>query len=110
MGGPLHEGELVADPGGACVTCPWHASAFRVADGAVVHGPATGPQPAYDVRLEGDRLALRRRSTLAPATVDPATAATLANQANEAKEAKKGNGQDSRPTNSSTSATGALQA
>jgi nitrite reductase/ring-hydroxylating ferredoxin subunit/uncharacterized membrane protein len=87
MGGPLHEGEL-AD---GCVTCPWHASTFRLEDGDVVHGPATGPQPAYDVRVEEGRLAFRRRPTLAPATVSaPAVEATTASP--------DGNGQDSRPT------------
>jgi nitrite reductase/ring-hydroxylating ferredoxin subunit/uncharacterized membrane protein len=57
MGGPLHEGEL----SNGCVTCPWHGSVFRLEDGAVVHGPATGPQPAYDVRVSGGRVSLRRR-------------------------------------------------
>ncbi|MGD0062568.1 MAG: Rieske (2Fe-2S) protein [Streptosporangiaceae bacterium] len=33
-----------------CLTCPWHASAFRVADGSVARGPATAPQPAFSVR------------------------------------------------------------
>jgi nitrite reductase/ring-hydroxylating ferredoxin subunit/uncharacterized membrane protein len=56
-GGPLHEGEF-AD---GCVTCPWHASTFRLDDGSVVHGPATGPQPAYDVRAVGGRVSVRRR-------------------------------------------------
>ncbi len=70
MGGPLHEGP-VAD---GCVTCPWHGSSFRLADGGVAHGPATGPQPAYDVTAAGDRLALRRRPTPSPAaTVHGAT-------------------------------------
>jgi len=92
MGGPLHEGELAA----GCVTCPWHASVFRLDDGGVVHGPATGPQPAYDVRWEGDQLLLRRRPTLTPAAVAQAPPET--------------NGQDSRATNSSTPSTGALQA
>jgi nitrite reductase/ring-hydroxylating ferredoxin subunit len=96
-GGPLHDGEVAAD----CVTCPWHASSFRLDDGAVVHGPATGPQPAYDVRLEGDRLALRRRATRAAASVEPATEATLG---------PDGNGQDNWASNSSTSPTGTLQA
>lgn len=59
-GGPLSEGEI--DDRG-CVTCPWHASVFRLGDGTVVHGPATGPQPAYEVKAEGGRLALRRRSS-----------------------------------------------
>jgi nitrite reductase/ring-hydroxylating ferredoxin subunit len=54
-GGPLHEGEL--DDG--CVTCPWHGSTFRLADGDVVHGPATVPQPAYEVRVENGKVLLR---------------------------------------------------
>ena len=57
-GGPLHEGE-VAD---GCVTCPWHASTFRVDDGVVVHGPATGPQPAFDVRVEEGKVQVRARA------------------------------------------------
>ncbi|MEA2828291.1 MAG: hypothetical protein QOG43_2730 [Actinomycetota bacterium] len=71
MGGPLHEGPRA----GGCATCPWHGSSFRLVDGSVVHGPATGPQPAYDVRRSGDRLALRRRPTLAPPEVVPPPAA-----------------------------------
>jgi len=62
-GGPLDEGHF--DDGGfdndGCVTCPWHASVFRLGDGHVVHGPATGHQPAYDVRADADRLSVRRR-------------------------------------------------
>jgi nitrite reductase/ring-hydroxylating ferredoxin subunit len=46
MSGPLSDGEL-AD---GCLTCPWHGSVFRVADGTVVRGPATAPQPAFEVR------------------------------------------------------------
>jgi nitrite reductase/ring-hydroxylating ferredoxin subunit/uncharacterized membrane protein len=45
-GGPLHEGELRD----GCVVCPWHGSAFAL-DGSVVEGPATRPQPAYEVRV-----------------------------------------------------------
>lgn len=56
-GGPLDEGEFDAE---GCVTCPWHGSVFRLADGHVVHGPATGHQPRYEVRSEGGRLAVRR--------------------------------------------------
>jgi nitrite reductase/ring-hydroxylating ferredoxin subunit/uncharacterized membrane protein len=56
-GGPLHEGTF---DGQGCVTCPWHGSVFRLADGHVVHGPATGDQPRYDVRSEGGRLSVRR--------------------------------------------------
>jgi nitrite reductase/ring-hydroxylating ferredoxin subunit/uncharacterized membrane protein len=56
-GGPLHEGEV--DPSDACVTCPWHGSVFRLRDGAVVHGPASVPVPAYDVRVEGGKIEVR---------------------------------------------------
>lgn len=54
-GGPLHEGSFEGD----CVTCPWHQSTFRLADGKVVHGPATVPQPAFQARSEGGRILLR---------------------------------------------------
>ncbi len=56
-GGPLDEGTFDAK---GCVTCPWHASVFRLADGHVVRGPATGHQPRYDVRSEDGRLSVRR--------------------------------------------------
>lgn len=47
-GGPLHEGEVDE---ALCVTCPWHASRFRLDDGAVLDGPATNPQATFDVRV-----------------------------------------------------------
>lgn len=56
-GGPLNEGTFKD----GCVTCPWHGSVFRLSDGHVVHGPATGNQPRYDVRTEDGRLVVRRR-------------------------------------------------
>ena len=49
MSGPLSGGEL-AD---GCLTCPWHGSAFRIADGSVARGPATAPQPAFEAREAG---------------------------------------------------------
>jgi nitrite reductase/ring-hydroxylating ferredoxin subunit len=49
MSGPLSDGKL-AD---GCLTCPWHGSVFRIADGSVVHGPATAPQPAFQTREVG---------------------------------------------------------
>lgn len=58
-GGPLHEGEI--DAAAECVTCPWHQSVFRLSDGKVVHGPATSPQPAFDVRVEGGKILVRSR-------------------------------------------------
>jgi nitrite reductase/ring-hydroxylating ferredoxin subunit/uncharacterized membrane protein len=58
-GGPLVDGGFE----GGCVTCPWHGSTFRLADGWVVHGPATGPQPAFDVRVADGKISVRHRST-----------------------------------------------
>lgn len=55
-GGPLDEGEL----DGTRVTCPWHGSVFDVRDGHVVRGPASAPQPVYDVRLRDDQVEVRR--------------------------------------------------
>jgi nitrite reductase/ring-hydroxylating ferredoxin subunit/uncharacterized membrane protein len=54
-GAPLHEGELVD----GCVVCPWHGSAFAL-DGAVVQGPATRPQAAYEVRVSAGQVFGRR--------------------------------------------------
>ena len=36
--------------GDSCLTCPWHGSAFRLSDGSVARGPATAPQPSFQVR------------------------------------------------------------
>ena len=57
LGGPLDEGDFDGDT----VTCPWHASVFCLRDGAAVHGPATTPQPAYDVRVENGKIAVKAR-------------------------------------------------
>lgn len=54
-GGPLHESE-VAD---GCLRCPWHDSAFRLADGSVVDGPATRPQRTWEVRRRYGRVEVR---------------------------------------------------
>ena len=55
LGGPLDEGKI-AD---GCVTGPWHGSEFRVADGTIVRGPASVPQPTYEVRVVGGRVQVR---------------------------------------------------
>jgi nitrite reductase/ring-hydroxylating ferredoxin subunit/uncharacterized membrane protein len=54
-GGPLHEGAIED----GCVVCPWHESAFRLEDGSVARGPATFPQPAYDVRVRDGSIEVR---------------------------------------------------
>jgi nitrite reductase/ring-hydroxylating ferredoxin subunit/uncharacterized membrane protein len=60
LGGPLHQGRLTDDGSGPCVVCPWHGSTFRLADGTVVHGPATARQPAFDTRVvEGGMVQVR---------------------------------------------------
>jgi len=58
LGGPLDEGQLADET----VTCPWHGSVFSVRDGMVLHGPATMPQPDFDVRVQGGRIAVRARA------------------------------------------------
>ena len=57
-GGPLGRGEV----DGETVTCPWHGSTFRLADGSVVRGPAAYPQPVYDVRVNEGTIEVRART------------------------------------------------
>jgi nitrite reductase/ring-hydroxylating ferredoxin subunit/uncharacterized membrane protein len=54
-GGPLSEGELKGDT----ITCPWHFSVFRLADGSVVHGPASSRQVSYRARINGGQVELQ---------------------------------------------------
>ncbi len=51
LDGPLHQGRMVQVDDEICVICPWHGSTFKVSDGTVVHGPATGRQPAFETRV-----------------------------------------------------------
>ena len=43
------------------VQCPCHGSTFRLEDGGIVRGPATAPQPAYDVRIVEGRVEVKVR-------------------------------------------------
>jgi nitrite reductase/ring-hydroxylating ferredoxin subunit/uncharacterized membrane protein len=45
------------------VICPCHGSTFRLADGGVVRGPATAPQPAYHTRIVEGRVEVRVRES-----------------------------------------------
>jgi len=54
-GGPLDRGDVRDDT----LVCPWHGSAFCLADGSVERGPATTPQPAYETRTRGDLVEVR---------------------------------------------------
>jgi nitrite reductase/ring-hydroxylating ferredoxin subunit/uncharacterized membrane protein len=55
-GGPLSEGALID----GCLECPWHASRFDLQTGDVVRGPASVPQPRYEVREGDGALEVRR--------------------------------------------------
>jgi nitrite reductase/ring-hydroxylating ferredoxin subunit/uncharacterized membrane protein len=55
LGAPLHEGKVE----GETIVCPWHGSVFGLRDGRLLHGPATAPEMAYEVKVEGGRVLLR---------------------------------------------------
>jgi nitrite reductase/ring-hydroxylating ferredoxin subunit/uncharacterized membrane protein len=52
----LSEGSLEGDE----IVCACHGSRFDRRDGSVRQGPATAPQPAFDVRVRDGRVELRR--------------------------------------------------
>jgi nitrite reductase/ring-hydroxylating ferredoxin subunit/uncharacterized membrane protein len=54
----LYKGKLNPDE---TLTCPCHGSTFRL-DGSIVKGPATSPQPAFDVRRNDGKVEIRRRT------------------------------------------------
>ena len=53
-GGPLSEGELE----GATVVCPWHGTIFDLATGNVTRPAAAAGVATYDVRLDGEAIAI----------------------------------------------------
>jgi NAD(P)H-dependent nitrite reductase small subunit len=53
-GGPLSKGELE----GTTVVCPWHDASFDLATGAVTRSPADTGVTTYEVRVEGEDLAI----------------------------------------------------
>ncbi|MEO6458178.1 MAG: Rieske 2Fe-2S domain-containing protein [Chloroflexia bacterium] len=59
VGCGLWEGKLE----GHVVTCQCHGSQFDITDGSVLHGPATDPVPAYQVRKYGGRIQVRMEQT-----------------------------------------------
>jgi nitrite reductase/ring-hydroxylating ferredoxin subunit len=59
LSAPLSDGELVDADGDARLVCPWHGSQFRVADGCVVHGPATASAPRFETRMIGQSVETR---------------------------------------------------
>jgi len=58
LGGPLSEGTLKD----GSVVCPWHGSEFALDDGRVLNGPATQPQPCFEVRERAGQIELKAHS------------------------------------------------
>jgi len=54
-GGPLSEGALEE----GCIVCPWHGSRFALADGRVIDGPASFPQPRLETRVLDGKIQVR---------------------------------------------------
>ena len=57
LGGSLDRGILE----GQEVQCPLHGSHFDVTTGQVKRGPATRPEPVYDVRVEAGSILVRSK-------------------------------------------------
>lgn len=68
MGGPLAEGELLE---GCKVRCPWHGSVFSLRDGNVIDGPATEPQPEFEVRTRNGKIEVKLRRNQSASFVPP---------------------------------------
>lgn len=62
MAGPLSKGR-VED---GSIRCPWHASRFALADGRVLEGPATNPQPCFETRVAHGMIQIRALASEAP--------------------------------------------
>lgn len=54
-GGPLDQGQFKD----CAVQCPWHDSVFHLRDGSIKHGPATHPQPSFEVRVRDGQIEVR---------------------------------------------------
>ncbi|MDQ3083967.1 MAG: non-heme iron oxygenase ferredoxin subunit [Thermoproteota archaeon] len=54
-GGPLADGVLE----GHEIECPWHNSKVDVRTGEVIRPPANEPEPAYEVKIEGNNILIK---------------------------------------------------
>ncbi|HEX8918199.1 MAG TPA: Rieske 2Fe-2S domain-containing protein [Chloroflexota bacterium] len=45
---------------GASIVCPCHGSQFDLRDGSVINGPATMPEPYYDVRVQNGMIEVKQ--------------------------------------------------
>jgi len=59
LGAALHYGEVSGSGRDTVVTCPWHGSSFSFADGRVLSGPASSPQPTVETRVADGRVLAR---------------------------------------------------
>jgi len=59
LSGPLSDGSFTVEKGQGCIVCPWHGSTFQLADGAVMHGPATSPQQLFETRITSGPVEVR---------------------------------------------------
>ena len=55
--GPLAQGSLKD----YVVTCPWHGSQFDLRTGEVKRGPASTPEPVFEVKVEENTILLRKK-------------------------------------------------
>jgi glycine betaine catabolism B len=58
-GGPLADGVLE----GYEVECPWHQSRFDVRTGEVRGPPASESEPTYEIKIDGNSILVKKRST-----------------------------------------------
>ena len=63
-GGPLADGTLE----GYEVECPWHRSKFDVRTGEVTSPPASEPEPAYEVKVDGNNILIKKQGKSKPSS------------------------------------------
>jgi ferredoxin-NADP reductase/nitrite reductase/ring-hydroxylating ferredoxin subunit len=65
-GGPLADGTLE----GYEVECPWHNSKFDVRTGNVTSPPASEPEPAYEVKVDGNNILIKTQGKSKPPQIE----------------------------------------
>ena len=61
QGAPLDRGVVRLAGSVRTVTCPAHGSMFDLATGRVMRPPATRPEPAFETRIQDERVWVRAR-------------------------------------------------